>query len=245
MDNLTHTAVGLFLSRAGLKNWTPLATPILILASNLPDMDIAYLAGGSLNYLHYHRHWTHALASIPLMALIAVAVVRLAGRRPVAWMKAWIAGMIAVAIHVLLDLTNIYGVRPLLPFSDRWLHLDWTNVIDLWIWAVCLLATLGPFIGRLVGSEISSGAVKDRHHGRGLAWFALTFLVLYNGGRSLLHGRALSVLDSRLYQDVQPIRVAAGPDGINPLRWFGLAETPDFWVAADVNLAGEFDPTRA
>ncbi len=28
MDNLTHTAVGFFLSRAGLNRWTPRATPI-------------------------------------------------------------------------------------------------------------------------------------------------------------------------------------------------------------------------
>jgi len=34
MDPLTHTATGLFLSRIGLKRWTPLATPILLLAAN-------------------------------------------------------------------------------------------------------------------------------------------------------------------------------------------------------------------
>ena len=65
MDQLTHTAVGLFLSRAGLKRWTPLATPILLLAANAPDIDIVTAAGGSLNYLHYHRHLTHSLLGCP------------------------------------------------------------------------------------------------------------------------------------------------------------------------------------
>src|SRR5271157_6305162 len=60
MDPLTHTATGLFLSRIGLKRWTPLATPILLLAANAPDIDIVTASGGSLSYLHYHRHLTHS-----------------------------------------------------------------------------------------------------------------------------------------------------------------------------------------
>jgi inner membrane protein len=245
MDNLTHTAIGLFLSRAGLKNWTPRATPILLLAANLPDIDIVSAAGGSLNYLHYHRHWTHSLLAMPAMALLAVVVVRLVGRKPVNWLKAWLAAMIAVLTHLLLDLTNVYGVRLLLPFSSRWLRLDLTSVIDLWIWAVCLMAILGPLIARLVGSEISSGTAKLRHHGRGFAWFALAFVLLYNGARAVLHTRATTVLDSRIYQDAQPIQVAAMPHAVNPFRWTGLVETQAFWVAADVDLLGDFDPTRS
>ena len=52
MDQFTHTATGLFLSRAGLNRATPYAAPILMLAANAPDADIVSLAGGSLNYLH-------------------------------------------------------------------------------------------------------------------------------------------------------------------------------------------------
>src|SRR5579862_3788984 len=69
MDNLTHTAVGLFLSRAGLHRWTPRSTAILLLAANAPDIDILAASRGSLNYLHYHRHITHSLIAMPVMAL--------------------------------------------------------------------------------------------------------------------------------------------------------------------------------
>jgi len=34
MDNLTHTALGLFLGRAGLNRWTPRATAVLVPAMN-------------------------------------------------------------------------------------------------------------------------------------------------------------------------------------------------------------------
>jgi inner membrane protein len=245
MDNLTHTAVGLFLSRAGLGRWSPRATPILLLAANAPDIDILSAAGGSLNYLHYHRHLTHSLVAMPVMALLAVLLVRLAGRKPVRWAGAFFAAVIAVASHLLLDYTNIYGIRLLLPFSDEWLRLDLTSVIDLWIWAALLLGIVGPFLARLVGSEITSGAVREGSHGRGFAWSVLAFVLLYNCGRGVLHGRAVAALESRMYQDSVPVRVAALPDPANPMRWRGLVETPEACAIEDVNLAGDYSSSRA
>jgi inner membrane protein len=245
MDPLTHTATGLFLSRAGLSRWTPLAAPILMLAANAPDVDIVTAAGGSLNYLHFHRHLTHSLLALPVMAALPVLLVRAVARKPVHWAGAFAAACIAVASHLLLDLTNVYGVRLLLPFSARWLRLDLTSVVDLWIWAALLLGVAAPAIGRLVGSEITSGSVRERHYGRGFAWFALLFLLLYNCGRGVLHARAVAMLDSRTYQEGEPLRVAAMPDPVNPLHWRGLAETRDVYALPEIDLAGEFDPTRA
>jgi inner membrane protein len=112
MDPLTHTATGLFLSRIGLKRWTPLATPILLLAANAPDIDIASLAGGPLSYLHYHRHLTHSILAMPVMALGTVALVWAFARKSgIRWTGAFFAALIAVASHLLLDLTNVYGIR--------------------------------------------------------------------------------------------------------------------------------------
>ena len=245
MDNLTHTATGLFLARAGLKKWSPGATAIVVLAANAPDIDIVSALRGSLNYLHYHRHITHSVLAMPVMAILPVLLVRFIGRKPVQWIGAFCASLIAIASHLLLDLTNVYGIRLLLPFSERWLRLDLTSVIDGWIWVIFAISIMGPLINRLVGHEISSGSVRMRHHGRGFAWFALSFLVLYNGARYVLHARAIATVDSRNYQDTLPIRVAAFPNGMNPMRWGGLAETEDFWAWANVDLLGEFDPTRA
>ena len=245
MDPLTHTATGLFLSRVGLKQWTPLATPIVILAANAPDIDVVTLSWGPLSYLHYHRHLTHSLVAMPAMALLTVLLVRLVARRPIRWWGAFGAAFIAVASHLLLDLTNAYGIRLFLPFSAEWLRLDWNSLTDLWIWGVFLLALAGPFVGRLVSSEIASGPQRQRHHGRGFAWFALAFLVLYDCGRGVLHARAVATLDSRIYRDESPVRVAALPHPANPLEWRGLVETGDFYAVENVNMAGDFDPTRA
>ena len=245
MDPLTHTATGLFLSRIGLKRWSPLATPILLLAANAPDIDIVSASGGALSYLHYHRHLTHSILAMPVMAIGTVALVRLVSRKSVNWMGAFFAALIAVASHLLLDLTNTYGVRLLLPFSARWLRLDITNVFDLWIWGIFLLCIAAPFLGRLVGSEIASGGKPHAHHGRGFAWLALAFLAIYDCGRGILHARALSELESRIYDDAAPLRTLAVPGPANPWRWRGVVETADFWAIEDVDLTADFDPTRA
>ena len=72
MDNLTHTAIGLFLGRIGLGRWSARGTPIVLIAANIPDIDVVSWAGGPLNYLAYHRHLTHSLLLMPVMALAAV-----------------------------------------------------------------------------------------------------------------------------------------------------------------------------
>jgi inner membrane protein len=243
MDPLTHTATGLFLSRAGLNRLTPLAAPILMLAANAPDIDIVTLAGGPLNYLHYHRYLTHSIAAMPVMAFLPVVLVWAVARRPIRWGGAFLAALVAVASHLLLDYTNVYGIRLLLPFSAAWLRLDWTPVVDLWIWSILLLGIAGPFLARLVTSEITSGQQRPKHHGRGFAWFALAFLLLYNFGRAALHERAAAVLDARLYDGEVPARVAAMPTA-NPLLWRGLVETRDSYRVREVDLTRQFDPAH-
>jgi inner membrane protein len=245
MDNLTHTAVGLFLSRIGLGRWSPRGTAIVVIAANIPDIDVVTLAGGPLNYLHYHRYLTHAIAAMPVMALAAVAIVALTGRKKLRWIGAFFAALIAVASHLLLDWTNVYGIRLFLPFSARWLRADTTGVIDLWILAVVIIGIAGPFLARLVGSEISSSTSRDHHHGRGLAWFALLFILVYNSGRAVLHARAVASLGSHLYGDATPLRVAALPDSANPFKWRGIVETADSYVVQQVNLANDSAVERA
>ena len=47
-----------------------------------------------------------------------------------------LASLIMVAAHVLMDWTNNYGVRPLLPWSGKWYYGDLVFIADPWIWLV-------------------------------------------------------------------------------------------------------------
>ena len=242
MDNITHSLTGLLLSRAGLERLTPRASWILFLAANAPDIDVVSALGGSLNYLHYHRHLTHSLVALPVLPLICVLAVRLISRKPLNWAGAYVIALIGVASHLVLDLTNVYGVRLLLPFSGRWLHWDITNVIDFWIWGVLFISVCAPALARLVNAEIGATGRTRGGAGRGFAVFALVFLTFYEGARSAAHARAVSTLESRVYAGAAPSRVAAGPGPVSLFEWRGIAETSELVTIVSVNLLGEFDP---
>jgi len=98
MDSPHPHCTGLF-SAGSPETLTPLATPILLLAANAPDIDIRHLAGGPLSYLQYHRHLTHSLRAMPVLALATVALVRLGEPQTIPWTGAFCAALIAVATH--------------------------------------------------------------------------------------------------------------------------------------------------
>ncbi len=238
MDNLTHTLTGLALSRAGLHRACPRAAFLMMLAANAPDIDAVSALSGSITYLQYHRHITHSIAALPLVALLPVVLMRLFSRGPFAWRGAYLISIAGVASHLALDGANQYGVRYLLPFSDRWFSLDAVAVVDLWIWAALLVSVLAPALGTLVSSEIGG----QKNSGRGAAIFALCFLLLYTGARKVLQDRALAELDSRVYTGGVPRRTGAFPTAVNPLLWRGVVDGEEFAAVFDVNLLKEFDP---
>ena len=241
MDNVTHTLTALVLSRAGLNRWTPYATPVLLVSANLPDADVVTRLGGSLLYLDHHRGWTHTWLLLPLLALLSAALVRLFVRGSFSWPRAWACGALGVASHLLYDWTNVYGIRMFAPFDWRMLRLDMTYVVDPVVLLVLLGALAGPFLSRLVSSEI--GAKRTR--GQGTAILALFAIGAYEGARFVGHERALAVLDSRIYGGAAARRIAAFPTPWSPLHWIGYTETSGGVLLHNMNLLREFDPSLA
>jgi len=240
MENLTHSLTGVMLSRAGLNQLCPRATLLLVICSNIPDADSVTALLGSVAYLDYHRHLTHALVMVPLMTLLPVLFVRWLERgKPFPWMMAMLVGMVGTMAHIGMDAWNSYGVRLLLPFSGEWFGMDAVMVVDIWMLFVLGMALAAPWLSRLVGSEIGA---KQTSSGRGWAIFALLFLMAWSGGRWILHERAVETLAARRYGGQEPLRVAAWPTAFNPFRWTGYVSTEDAWLLHDVRLGLPFDP---
>jgi inner membrane protein len=221
LDNPTHALAGLMLSRAGLNRLTPGANLLLILAANAPDVDAISWLGGSTGHLHYHRWYTHSWLMLPLIALLPVLITRVFVKERFNWGKAYLASMIGVASHILLDMTNSYGVRSLAP-----LRTDW-------------LAMIGPFLSSLVSGEIGG----KKSSGQGWAIFALLFICLYDAGRFVAHDRAMAILNTRIYNGETPRRVGAFPQFANPLRWNAVVELNGSYWTSPMSIAEDFDPT--
>lgn len=241
MDNLTHTLVGLLLARTGLRGSARGATAVLLLSANAPDSDIVASFWGALRYLEIHRGYTHCLLGLPLMAALSVAVVAIALRGSLAWGRLWALGCIGVGSHLLLDWTNSYGIRLLLPFSSRWFHLDISSLWDGAVLGVLLAAALWPSFARLVSNEIGDRPGR----GKGLAYAALAFYLCLECARGFFHSRAIEQLASRLYGGAVPLAVAAMPEPINPFHWTGIIETPESYRWLDVDVNATLEPESA
>lgn len=240
MDNVTHSLTGVMMARAGLNRLCPRATLLLVLCSNVPDFDIITTVFGTTAYLDYHRHLTHALVVAPLMALLPVLFVRWLERgKPFPWGGAMAVGMVGVLAHLGMDYWNNYGIRLLLPFSGEWFAMDAVMVVDAWILTVLLIALAAPALSKLVGGEMGS---REKPTGRGWAITALLFMMLWTGGRVVLHQRAVETLSARRYGGEEPLRVAAWPTPFNPWRWTGYVSTETAWALHDVKLGQPFDP---
>jgi len=241
MDNITHSLTGLALARAGFNRFCPHATALLILSANAPDVDIIMAARGALPYFEAHRGYTHCLLGLPVMAGISVLVTAAIFRQRLPWLRAWALCCIGVASHLLLDWTNSYGIRLLIPFSSRWFHLDINSLYDGAILPVLVFAALWPLFSRLVSGEIGDRPAS----GRGSAIFALVFFLLFDCGRALMHERAVAQLESRLYHEMPPIQTAALPDRFNPLRWTGIVESSGSYEVLDLNALSQLNVETA
>ena len=151
MDNLCHTLAGAALGEAGLKRQSALGMGTLLIASNLPDIDVAVFATDTLA-MSFRRGWTHgvlAMAVLPaVLAGIMLAWDHLRSRR------ANFRGLLVLAylgtwLHVFMDFLNTYGVRLLMPFSERWFYGDALYIVD-----PLLYVTLGAaFVGARVAAR--------------------------------------------------------------------------------------------
>lgn len=143
MDPLAHTLVGAALARTRLARAVPFATTTLVAAANLPDVDVLAYVVGEDAALGFRRGPTHGPLGLLLLPLLLVAIVALATRRrhrsrgeafPTRTLLA--LAYLGALTHPLLDFLNVYGVRLLSPFSNRWYYGDALFIVDPWFWLI-------------------------------------------------------------------------------------------------------------
>jgi inner membrane protein len=145
MDPVCHTLAGAALGESGLKERTALGMSTLLIAANLPDIDVLAYATAAVP-MFVRRGWTHgvlAMAVLPvLLGLAMLAWDRwVRQRRMSPGARANPGGLLLLAYagtlsHPLLDFLNSYGIRLLKPFSDRWFYGDALYIVDPWMYVV-------------------------------------------------------------------------------------------------------------
>ncbi|NLO79418.1 MAG: metal-dependent hydrolase [Xanthomonadaceae bacterium] len=144
----------------------------------IPDLDVLIRSTADpLLAIEYHRHFTHALAFIPVGGLIAAAPWLLWRRHRRRWRTVVAASILGYATHGLLDACTSYGTLLLWPFSTQRIAWDVIAIIDPIFTLVLLLGVLWAAL---------------RGTGRAAA-VALLFCLLYLGAGWQQRERALEV----------------------------------------------------
>jgi inner membrane protein len=146
MEPLAHTLAGACLAESGLKRLTPLATSTLLIAANIPDVDGACYAHSADLAFAVRRGLTHGVLAMALLPVLLTAAMlwfdRAVRQRwnpceaPARGGPLLALAYLGVLSHSGLDWLNNYGVRLLMPFSDRWFYGDALFIVDPWLWLI-------------------------------------------------------------------------------------------------------------
>ena len=118
MDVAHHALIGGAGYLVGVSADRPLVGLAFLAGNVLPDLDVAFMAGGRRFYLKHHQGPTHSLLLAPLYATgICLLLCYLVG---LGWSwGCFVGACLGLLLHVVLDWTNTYGIGLFWPLSSR------------------------------------------------------------------------------------------------------------------------------
>jgi inner membrane protein len=240
MDNLCHTLAGAALAGAGLGRRTGYGAAALMVAANLPDVDVLSFFG-STPPVAVRRGWTHGIVAQALLPVALTAAFaawarwrppRRTGTPPFKWSAMLALCYAGVLLHVGMDWLNTYGVRLLMPLSREWFYGDSIFIVDPWLWLM-----------------LGCGAVLARRRGTAApAVMALAAATLYTLLMIWSTSAARDIVAARWTAAAgrPPAALMVGPVPVNPFRKSVIVDAGEYyqrgsfrWFPADVQFAPE------
>jgi membrane-bound metal-dependent hydrolase YbcI (DUF457 family) len=245
MDAFTHGLASYSIGRALFPRASRATMIAAILAGSAANLDYISAGVSPSAFLSWHRTATHSVLGTLVITVVFVLGVALATRRrpkPDSFRTILLALLAACTLHVAMDTTQNESVQLLWPFRAQRYSADWVAHFDLWILLILLAGALLPQLLALVTEEI--GAKSKAPRGRIGATIALLLVFGYVGGRSVLHGNAVAMMEARTYRGELPRRVAAFAESDSPFHWRGLVETERAFYDLDLSVApgSSFNP---
>ena len=143
---------GWALGQAGLKLKSRKGLAALILAANMPDIDV-FFGNAPWDPLAIHRGFTHGLVGgVLVMPPVLAALLWLLDRWQLSRRVEFKSGLpmrfgwlvllsyLGAVTHPLLDLLTTFSVQLFSPFSNAWYHADGLFIIDVWLWLIFAVA---------------------------------------------------------------------------------------------------------
>jgi len=165
MDTITHAFAGALLGKAFFSRrgpapeteYLPQARVAIFTATAsaaFPDFDfiLGIFSRDGLAALKYHRYVTHSILMMPLWAIGIAWLVRWLARRvgaaPPSYGVLWLASVVGIASHILLDLATSWGTMIWSPISRARPAWDIISIIDFTMTALVLVPQVAAWVHR-------------------------------------------------------------------------------------------------
>ncbi|GAK06006.1 LOW QUALITY PROTEIN: hypothetical protein JCM19037_4555 [Geomicrobium sp. JCM 19037] len=149
MDSATHVVMGVGL--CGLATLDPVvaqdqvtfgaAVVGIMLGSQAPDLDTVLKMKNNATYIKNHRGATHSLPAVLLWSVLISVVIFTFVPLP-NLLHLWTWTLIAVGVHVFVDIFNAYGTKALAPIKNKWIALGAINIFDPFLFGAHLLGII-------------------------------------------------------------------------------------------------------
>ena len=219
VDNLTHSLFGAVLARSGLaQRHGRGTTSLLVVASNVPDVDAILMLTHGESAAWLRRTHTHCIVGAPLLGLLLAVAWWLATRKRLSLATCCGLALLGAFGHVALDLLNSYGVVALWPLSTARLELAWVYIIDL---AMTGLLAAPLLLGRFARGRFTLARLNQA---------ALAIFLAYVGTCAVARTIALRTVERRLASEgARPDDTYAFPEALGPHRWRVVAREGRRW----------------
>ena len=209
MDLLTQGLLGAAVARsAAPARERRIATGVGFAAGLLPDADTLIRSPSDpLLFLDFHRHFSHSLVMVPVVALVAAAMLWPFLRGRLHFGRLYGYALLGCALAGVLDASTSYGTHLLWPFSER--PVAWS-----------IVAIVDPVVSLVLVAGVVLGLRRESARGPRIA---LAAVALYLMAGALQHERAedrtRALAASRGHE---PERILVKPTVGNLLLWRSL-----------------------
>lgn len=207
MDVVSQAVFGASWSQSGALRARRLVDAGLLgaVSGMAPDLDTFIQSPTDpLLFLEWHRHFTHALAFVPVGALICAAVLHRFVRKRLRFRETYLFCLLGFGSHGLLDACTTWGTMLFWPFSDERVAFN-------------IVAAIDPLFTVPVAALVAAAALRKRvRYGvLAAAWaFAYLSIAAWQHQRAERAGWALAAERGH-----DPVRLAALPALFTTLLW--------------------------
>ncbi|GEL78159.1 metal-dependent hydrolase [Tenuibacillus multivorans] len=154
MDTATHITMGVAVGGLATVDPAVQQDPSLfqavligsIIGSHAPDFDTLFKFKDNATYIRHHRGISHSPIAVLLWSLLVSGSIYLF-YLDTSFLHLWLWVLLAVILHVFVDIFNPYGTQALRPFVNRWIAIGFINTFDPFIFSLYLAGIIAWLLG--------------------------------------------------------------------------------------------------